>query len=93
MQLKVKDIVEASSLRKSSREAQSVARLTKETEVSGLIPGSDHTFMETDHAIFSTVIFSFRRFKKGICQLLAKVRSLNSGQPSRRTQSAQEKYG
>ena len=44
------------------RVAQSVARLTHEPEVPGLIPGPATYFR-----------FSFRSFKKGSCQLLAKV--------------------
>ena len=34
--------------------------------------GRQHSFVEIDHEIFSTVILSFRWFKKGSCQFLAK---------------------
>ena len=34
--------------------------------------GRQHSFVEIDHEISSTVILSFRRFKKGSCQFLAK---------------------
>ena len=37
--------------------------------------------------------FSFRFFKKGSCQLLAKVCARSTGQPLRRSKSAQEKCG
>ena len=40
----------------------------------GFIPhrGQQHSFMEIDREIFSTVILSLPRFKKGSCQFLAK---------------------
>ena len=34
--------------------------------------GRQHSFIEIDHEIFSTVIPSFLWFKKGSCQFLAK---------------------
>ena len=34
--------------------------------------GWQHSFVEIDHEIFSTVISPFRWFKKGSCQFLAK---------------------
>ena len=37
--------------------------------------------------------FSFRFFKKGSCQLLAKVCARSSGLPLRRSKPAQEKCG
>ena len=40
------------------RIAQSVARLTEESGVPGLILGPTHTFVETVHGIFSTVILT-----------------------------------
>ena len=43
----------------SGRVAQSVARLTEEPEVTGSIPAVwPHSFVEIDHEIFITVIFS-----------------------------------
>ena len=34
--------------------------------------GRQNSFVEIDHEVFSTVILSFRWFKKGSCQFLAK---------------------
>ena len=61
--------------------AQSVTCLATDaclTAVSGVtssIPARSHTFVEIDHEIISTVIFlpSADSFKKGCCQLQAKV--------------------
>ena len=61
--------------------AQSVTCLAKyacptaDPGVTKLIPARSHTFMEIDHEIISTVIFlpSADSFKKGCCQLQAKV--------------------
>ena len=50
--------------------AQLVVHLTEDRDTSS-IPGSLLTSMEIDHEIFSMVIFF--SFKKGTCQLLAKV--------------------
>ena len=50
------------------RVAQSVARLTQEPEVPDSIPGPATVFR-----------LSFRWFKKGSCQLLAKVYALSTG--------------
>ena len=63
------------------RVAQSVtclatdACLTADPGVASSIPVWSHTFVEIDHAIFSTVILlpSADLFKKGCCQLQAKV--------------------
>ena len=63
------------------RVAQSVmclaidACLTADPEVASSIPARSHTFVEIDHEIISTVILlpSADSFKKGCCQLQAKV--------------------
>ena len=63
------------------RVAQSVtclasdACLTADPGVTSLIPVRSHTFVEIDHEILSTVILlpSADLFKKGCCQLQAKV--------------------
>ena len=63
------------------RVAQSVtclatdASVTADPGVTSLIPTRSHTFMEIDHEIISTVILlpSPESFKKGCCQLKAKV--------------------
>ena len=63
------------------RVAQSVtclatdACLTAEPGVASSIPVRSHTFVEIDHEIISTVILlpSAESFKKGCCQLQAKV--------------------
>ena len=51
------------------------ACLTADVGVVSLIPARTHTFMEIDHEIISMVIFlpSVESFKKGCCQLQAKV--------------------
>ena len=45
------------------------------------IPARSHTFVEIDHEIISTVILlpSAESFKKGCCQLQAKVCARNTG--------------
>ena len=66
---------------KPGRVAQSVtclatdACLTAIPGVASLIPARSHTFMEIDHEIIFTVILlpSADSFKKGCCQLQAKV--------------------
>ena len=58
------------------RVAQSVGHLTRKSEVLGSIPGLATYFR-----------FSFRCFKRGSCQLLAKVCALKMSKP------AQEKCG
>ena len=57
------------------RVAQSVTCLTADPGVASLIPARYHTFVEIDHEIISTVILlpSADLFKKGCCQLQAKV--------------------
>ena len=63
------------------RVAQSVtclatdACLTADPGVTSSIPVRSHTFVEIDHEMFSTVILlpSADSFKKGCCQLQAKV--------------------
>ena len=49
--------------------------LTADPGVASLIPARYHTFVEIDHEIISTVILlpSADLFKKGCCQLQAKV--------------------
>ena len=49
--------------------------LTADPGVASLIPVRSHTFVEIDHEIISTVILlpSADLFKKGWCQLQAKV--------------------
>ena len=68
--------------------AQSVMRLatdaslTADPGVTTLIPAQPHTFVEIDHEIISTVILlpSPESFKKGCCQLQAKVCTSSTGQ-------------
>ena len=61
------------------RVAQSVGHLTRKSGVVGSIPGLATYFR-----------FSFRFFKRGSCQLLAKVCARSTGQPLRRSKPAQE---
>ena len=71
------------------RVAQSVmclatdARLTADPGVASSIPVRSHTFVEIDHEIISTVILlpSADLFKKGCCQLQAKVCARITGYP------------
>ena len=71
------------------RVAQSVtclatdACLTADPGVASLIPPRSHTFVEIDHEIISTVILfpSADLFKKGCCQLQAKVCAQITGYP------------
>ena len=51
------------------------ASLTADPGVSSSIPAQSHTFMEIDYEIVPTVILlpSTESFKKGCCQLQAKV--------------------
>ena len=73
-------LVEVASY-KFDRVAQSVtclatdACLTADPGVASSIPARSHTFVEIDHEIISTVILlpSADSFKKGCCQLQAKV--------------------
>ena len=57
------------------------ASLTANPGVTSLIPAQSHTFMEIDHGIISTVILlpSAESFKKGRCQLQAKVCARSTG--------------
>ena len=64
------------------RIAQSVGHLTHKSGVLGSIPGLATSFL-----------FSFCFFKKGSCQLLAKVCARSTGYPLRRSKPAQEKCG
>ena len=69
------------------RVAQSVtclatdASLAEDPGVASLIPAQSHTFVEIDYEIISTVILllSAESFKKGCCQLQAKVCARSSG--------------
>ena len=56
-------------------DAYTDACLTAIPGVASSIPARSHTFVEIDHEIFSTVILlpSADLFKKGCCQLQAKV--------------------
>ena len=51
------------------------ASLTADPWVASSIPARSHTFVEIDHEIISTVILlpSAESFKKGCCELQAKV--------------------
>ena len=71
----------------SGRVAQSVtflatdASLTADPGVASSIPARSHTFVEIDHEIIFTVILlpSAESFKKGCCQLQAKVCARSTG--------------
>ena len=70
-----------------SRVAQSVtclatdASLTADPGVASSIPARSHTFVEIDHEIISTVVLlpSAESFKKGCCQLQAKLCARSTG--------------
>ena len=57
------------------------ASLTANPGVASSIPARSHTFLEIDHEIISTVILlpSAESFKKGRCQLQAKVCAHSTG--------------
>ena len=57
------------------------ASLTADTGDANAIPARSHTFVEIDHEIISTVIYlpSAESFKKGCCQLQAKVCAQSTG--------------
>ena len=57
------------------------ASLTADPGVASSIPARSHTFVEIDHKIISTVILlpSNESFKKGCCQLQAKVCARSTG--------------
>ena len=54
---------------------------SKNPGVASSIPARSHTFVEIDHEIISTVILlhSAESFKKGCCQLQAKVCAGSTG--------------
>ena len=55
--------------------------LTADPGVASSIPARSHTFVKIDHEIISTVILlpSAESFKKGCCQLQAKVCARSTG--------------
>ena len=57
------------------------ASLIADPGVASSIPARSHTFVENDYEIFSTVILlpSVESFKKGCCQLQAKVCARSTG--------------
>ena len=57
------------------------AHLTADPGVASSIPARSHTFVAIDHEIISTVILllSAESFKKGCCQLQAKVSAQSTG--------------
>ena len=57
------------------------ASLTADPGVPSLVPAWSHTFVEIDHEIISTVnlLPSTECFKKGFCQLQAKVCARSTG--------------
>ena len=57
------------------------AKLTADPGVASSIPARYHTFVAIDHEIISTVILfpSAESFKKGCCQLQAKVCARSTG--------------
>ena len=57
------------------------ASLPADPGVASSIPARSHTFVEIDHEIISTVILlpSAESFKKGFCQLQAKVCARSTG--------------
>ena len=57
------------------------ASLIADPGVTSLIAAPSHTFLEIDHEIISTVILlpSTESFKKGCCQLQAKVCARSTG--------------
>ena len=57
------------------------ASLTADPGVASSIPARSHTVVEIDHEIISTVILlpSAESFKKGCCQLQAKVCARSTG--------------
>ena len=57
------------------------ASLTAAPEVASSIRARSHTFVEIDHEIISTVILlpSAESFKKGCCQLQAKICAQSTG--------------
>ena len=64
----LQQLIQLSPLKKPGRVAQSVGHLTRKSGVLGSIPGLATYFR-----------FSFRFFKKGSCQLLARVCARSTG--------------
>ena len=54
---------------------QSVAHLTEEPEVLGSIPSLALTFVETDHGIFSMVIFPLPLIQEGLLSVGERIGS------------------
>ena len=85
--MKTADVIMNFFLQTMGRIAQSVtclatdASLTAYPGVTSSIPARSHTFVEIDHEIISTVILlpSAESFKKGCCQLQAKVCARSTG--------------
>ena len=75
-------LISSYNKKQPGRVAQSIGHLTRKSGVLGSIPGLATYFR-----------FSFRFFKKGSCQLLAKVCARSTGKPLRRSKPAQEKCG
>ena len=69
------------------------ASLTADPGVTSLLPPRFHTFVDIDHEIISTVILlpSAESFKKGCCQLQAKVCAQSTGMVNCLFKLAQEK--
>ena len=56
------------------------ASLTADPGVANSIPARSHTFVKIDHEIISTILLpSTESFKKGCCQLQAKVCAQSTG--------------
>ena len=78
---------QGTSLKVHDQKTQSVtclatdAYLTADPGFASSIPARSHTFVEIDHEIISTVILlpSAESFKKGCCQLQAKVCARSTG--------------
>ena len=85
----IQKAIKIKCMRIPGRVAQSVtclgtdACLTAIPGVASSIPARSHTFVEIDHEIISTVILlpSADSFKKGCCQLQAKVCARITGYP------------
>ena len=73
--LTVSNFIEAGRVAQSVTCLATDACLTADSGVASSIPVRSHTFVEIDHEMISTVIFlpSADSFKKGCCQLQAKV--------------------
>ena len=75
------DIKHQHNKNKPGHVAHSVTCLPADPGVASSIPAQSHTFMEIDCEIISTVILlpSAKSFKKGCCQLQAKVCAGSTG--------------